>query len=137
MALPRRGITGAPWNQARESGAKEVVSMMWYWGGGVHWWGWLLGALGMVAFWGLVIWVIWFFVTGVTRRPEHGQRSVDAKGILDERLARGEIDTEEYRRLRDLMAGEHVGEHAGEHVGDRDGVGAGGGQAPAGTGGRR
>lgn len=85
--------------------------MMWYWGGGVHWWGWLLGFVAMVAFWGLVIWGIWYFVTGITRRPHQPyeppqQGPDDAKRILDERLARGEIDTEEYRRLLALIRGE-------------------------------
>ena len=80
--------------------------MMWYWGGGVHWWGWLLGTIAMVAFWGLVIWAIWYFVTAVTRRPEdRSQARSDPKAILDERLARGEIDAEEYRRLRDVLRG--------------------------------
>lgn len=97
--------------------------MMWYWGGGVHWWGWLLGAFGMIAFWGLVVWAIWYFLTTGTRRPERGGRPGDARAILDERLARGEINTEEYRRLRDLMAGDDAGDA--------------GGQAPVGTGSRR
>ena len=80
--------------------------MMWYWGGGVHWWGWLLGTIGMVAFWGLVIWAIWYFVTAVTRRPEdRPPANSDPKAILDERLARGEIDAEEYRHLRDVLRG--------------------------------
>ena len=80
--------------------------MMWYWGGGVHWWGWLLGTIGMVAFWGIVIWAIWYFVTAVTRRPEERpQADSDPKRILDERLARGEIDAEEYRHLRDVLRG--------------------------------
>lgn len=88
--------------------------MMWYWGGGVHWWGWLLGALAMVAFWGVLIWAVWYFVTAVTRRPEghrpqgdrlEGDRpgAADPRRILDERLARGDIDADEYRRLRDLL----------------------------------
>ncbi len=77
--------------------------MMWYWGGGVHWWGWLLGIVGMVAFWGLIIWAVWHFVTGLNRGSEHRQAPVEAKRILDERLARGEIDADEYQRLRDLM----------------------------------
>jgi putative membrane protein len=77
--------------------------MMWYWGSGVHWWGWLLGALGMVVFWGLIVWAIWFFVTNVLRHPNHTPGSGEAKRILDERLARGDIDAQEYARLRDLM----------------------------------
>ncbi|MHB1612777.1 MAG: SHOCT domain-containing protein [Actinomycetes bacterium] len=97
--------------------------MMWYWGGGVHWWGWLLGAIGMVAFWGLVIWAIWYFVTAVTRRPEDRQpANSDPKRILDERLARGEIDAEEYRHLRDVLRGDDTtpaGHTAPTATGDR------------------
>ena len=58
---------------------------------------------------GLLIWAIYALVTSATRRtgpgPQDGeQRGDDARRILDERLARGEIDTEEYRRLRDALA---------------------------------
>ena len=78
--------------------------MMWYWGGGVHWWEWLFGGIAMVAFWLLVGWGIWYLVTGLSRRPEsEGHVSDEPKRILDERLARGEIDEATYRRLRDLM----------------------------------
>jgi putative membrane protein len=97
--------------------------MMWYWGGGMHWWGWLLGMLGMVTFWAAVIWAVWYFVTGQYRRPDAESRSPgDARRILDERLARGEIDVEEYRRLRDLIDG---------YTGTRDG------QPPVATGAQR
>ena len=84
--------------------------MMWYWGDGVHWWGWLLGFAGMIAFWGLIIWAVWYFVTGVRdRTPEQPrQEPGDAKRILDERLARGEIDPDEYRRLLAVMRGEQA-----------------------------
>ena len=58
-------------------GSQEVMPMMWYWGGGVHWWGWLLGALAMVAFWGVLIWAVWYFVTAVTRRPDGGRSQGD------------------------------------------------------------
>jgi putative membrane protein len=65
--------------------------------------------VGMIAFWGLLIWAIYALVTSTTRRPstgpQGGERSGDdARRILDERLARGEIDTDEYRRLRDALA---------------------------------
>ena len=89
----------------------------------MHWWGWLLGTIGMVAFWGLIIWAVWYFVTGVSRRPGYAHGSGDPKRILDERLARGEIDTDEYRRLLAVIRG--------------DTVGAGNGQSPVGTGGQR
>lgn len=68
------------------------------------WWGWLLGILGMIALWALVVWAIWYFVTAVVRHPESARRNGNPKGILDERLARGEIGVEEYRRLRELLA---------------------------------
>ncbi|HZD65042.1 MAG TPA: SHOCT domain-containing protein [Acidimicrobiales bacterium] len=83
--------------------------MMWYWGGGMQWWGWLVGFLAMVLFWGAVIWGIWYLATGFGRRHRPEQRSGGAKGILDERLARGEIDPEEYRRLRDLLSADDEG----------------------------
>ena len=87
----------------------------------MHWWGWLLGAVGMVVFWVLVIWATWYFVTTVTtRRSEPGPRDTDPKRILDERLARGEIDADEYRRLRDLMSG-----HDSHTVDGQEPVGAG------------
>ena len=80
--------------------------MMWYWGGGVHWWGWLLGVLGMIVFWSVLLWALWYFLSAVLHRrpPNDGERPDDPKRILDERLARGEIDADEYRHLRDLMA---------------------------------
>jgi putative membrane protein len=65
--------------------------------------------VGMIAFWGLLIWAIYALITSATRRPgaaapgdEHS--GDQARRILDERLARGEIDTDEYRRLRDALA---------------------------------
>ena len=77
--------------------------MMWYWGNGGHWWAMLIGVIAMVAIWGVIIWAIWYFVTNVMRRPEQRTLPDDAKRILDERLARGEIDAEEYARLREVM----------------------------------
>jgi putative membrane protein len=76
--------------------------MMWYWGNGMQWWGWLLMSIGMVAFWSLIIWAIWYLVTTFGRQPT-GLPSPDPKRILDERLARGEIDADEYARLRGLL----------------------------------
>ena len=81
------------------------MMMFWY---GSHWAFWQVALMWvvMIAFWGLIIWAVWALVTSVTRRPDHDQRGDDARRILDERLARGEIDADEYRRLRDLLAGE-------------------------------
>lgn len=77
--------------------------MMWYWGGGVHWWGWLVGFFGFVLFWGIVISVVGYFLGGTVRHPLARTRRLDSKDILDERLARGEIDAVEYQRLRRLI----------------------------------
>jgi putative membrane protein len=85
-----------------------VVMMFWY-GGGWAWWQAGLMWVVMIAFWGLLIWAVYALVTGATRRPGSDGRGEeprgdDARRILDERLARGEIDTDEYRRLRDVLA---------------------------------
>jgi putative membrane protein len=78
--------------------------MMWYEGGGMHWWGWLVGAIMMVVFWGLIIWGIWFLVTNLTHQGNKTPPpAANAREILDARLARGEIRADEYDRLRNLM----------------------------------
>lgn len=82
--------------------------MMWYWGGGAHWWAWLAGFVAMIGFWALIVWALWYLVTGLARRP-HDERHepLDARRILDERLARGEIGADEYRNLLAVMRGEY------------------------------
>ncbi len=84
--------------------------MMFWDGGGWAWWQAGLMWLLMIAFWALLIWVIYALITGATRRgrePERGeqQQPGSARRILDERLARGEIDADEYRRLREILDG--------------------------------
>lgn len=90
--------------------------MFWY---GAHWAFWQVSLMwvGMIVFWGLVIWAVYALVTAA-RRPSRDRDEgggSDARRILDERLARGEIDEAEYRRLRDM-------------------IGSGGQHEPAGTG---
>ena len=81
--------------------------MMFWYGGGWAWWQAGLMWLAMIAFWALLIWAVYALVTGISRRPgePEGRGGPDggARRILDERLARGEIDAEEYQRLRDLL----------------------------------
>lgn len=83
--------------------------MMFWNGGGWPFWEVALMWVGMIAFWGFLIWAAYALITRATRRPgpqtpgdEH--RGDDARHILGERLACGEIDTDEYRRLRDELA---------------------------------
>jgi putative membrane protein len=96
--------------------------MFWYdgHGGGWAWWQAGLMWLVMIIFWAVLIWAAYTLINGMLRRPrppERGdQQPGGARRILDERLARGEIDAEEYQRLRDILDG-------------------GAGRAPAGTGG--
>ena len=83
--------------------------MMFWYGGGWAWWQAGLMWLAMIAFWAVLVWVIYGLVTGV-RRPGQtgpdGQRQPrDARRILDERLARGEISPEEYQRLGEVLDG--------------------------------
>lgn len=60
--------------------------------------GWMM--LGSYAFWGVVL-ALGVYVVVRLARP--ADRRSDAKAILDERLARGDIDREEYRARLDLL----------------------------------
>ena len=85
--------------------------MFWY---GEHWafWQASLMWLGMILFWGLLIWAIYALVTAATRKPS--RRDADnAREILDQRLARGDIDEAEYQRLRDLISSRDRRDSAG------------------------
>ncbi len=75
--------------------------MIWF---GSHWAFWQAGLMwiAMLAFWILVVRVVYAFVTSGPPRTRN-RDDADARHILDQRLARGEIDAAEYRRLRDLI----------------------------------
>ena len=83
--------------------------MMFWGGGGWAWWQAGLMWVGMIAFWALLVWAVYAVVKNITTRdagqPEPGGRrqGADPRRILDERLARGEINEADYRRLRDLL----------------------------------
>ena len=57
------------------------------------WW-WVM-ALGMTIFWGFVIWIV--------VRTLGSRREDSPEDVLRQRLAAGEIDDEEYRRLRSAL----------------------------------
>jgi putative membrane protein len=82
--------------------------------GGGHWGQWVLMIVAMVVFWGALAWII---VTLVRHRgappssattspgPAAAPPSSDGLQILNERLARGDIDEDEYTRRRSLIEG--------------------------------
>ena len=73
-------------------------------GYGSHWvfWQVALMGVGMVGLWALLIWAVFALVTGSSRRPSGPPQASGggAGAILDSRIAPGEIDIEDYRRLR-------------------------------------
>jgi putative membrane protein len=79
---------------------------MWY-GSGWAWWQVGLMWVAVVVFLVLLIWAVCVLVSGITRRPDQAlSRGPERpQRILGERLARGEIDATEYRRLRGLLDG--------------------------------
>jgi len=64
----------------------------------------------MIAFAALLIWAV-YAITTSSNRPSEPHPSLgrggDPGGVLDGRLARGEITVEEYRNLRDVMGSDH------------------------------
>lgn len=74
--------------------------MMWHdWG----WGGWLVGGVGMVAFWAVVVWAIVMLVRQPDTKSVAGPAPARPEDILAERFARGEIDADEYARRRDVL----------------------------------
>jgi len=74
--------------------------MFWY-DDGVADWQLVVMTIGMIAFWALMIGAVY---TLVRRAPHADSDGRDGpRRILDRRLARGEINPEEYRRLRELL----------------------------------
>lgn len=74
--------------------------MMFWYGGSWAWWQASVMWVAMIAFWGVVIWLVYYFVVAALRNGHRRDGRDTAGDILDERLAKGEIDVEEYRRLR-------------------------------------
>ena len=89
--------------------------MMWWsghWGWG--WGAWLVMSLGMVAFWGLVIWLFLNVIRTIPRTTSRtSTESVSPptgtpEEILAERFARGEIDEDDYRRRLNTLHASHA-----------------------------
>ena len=80
--------------------------MMGWYDDGMAWGGWLVMLLGMVAFWGLVVWavvVLFRDTRSSNTRPSHR----DPMDTLGERFARGEIDETEYRARAEVLRAAH------------------------------
>ncbi|MED7824563.1 SHOCT domain-containing protein [Streptomyces chiangmaiensis] len=82
--------------------------MMFWYDHDVSGWGWFAMSAGMILFWALIITVAVLLFRALNRPQEH-THTPDApapEDILHERLARGEIDEDDYRRrLNALHAG--------------------------------
>jgi uncharacterized membrane protein len=100
--------------EAHNGQIEELVAMMLWNGGQWAFWQVALMWIVMIAFWGLVGWFVYYLVTAASRNRYQNDNRPGAKRILDERLAHGEIDTEEHRRLRDAMNSD---DRTGSHVG--------------------
>jgi putative membrane protein len=72
------------------------------WDAGVGWGSWLIVCTTMLAFVAFIVVVVVALARG--SRGGFGTGRPNAKEILDERLARGEIDVEEYTRRLDILS---------------------------------
>jgi uncharacterized membrane protein len=94
-------------------GLEEMVVMMSGLGGGWSFWEVALMLVGMAVVLGAVIWMACAAPDGSRRWPGRERRTLGAREILDGRLASGEIDGAEYKRLRGLVSGSESRASAG------------------------
>ena len=76
--------------------------MMW----GDGWGGWIAGALMMLIFWGGLVALVVLIARGFGAHPSRGeekQRGPNAREILAERFARGEISEDEFEQRRRVL----------------------------------
>ena len=89
------------------SGMIGGSGMMGGWGiGGLESFG--IGSLFVILFWVFVVAGLIWLVLALARRPTEGAlspRSSSAAALLDERLARGEIDLDEYKAREVAIGG--------------------------------
>ena len=73
---------------------------------GMDWWMWVLMILAILGFWALVAVVIRSVIQAKPVAKESSSvPGPDPLRLLDERLARGEIDTQEYQHTRNVLTG--------------------------------
>ena len=75
-----------------------------YWDGHDGGGGWVLGmVLMMLLFWGSLGALVFYVVHTLVPRRQSPDPQAEAKAVLAQRLARGEIDTDEYRQRLDAL----------------------------------
>ncbi|WP_412078678.1 SHOCT domain-containing protein [Streptomyces xanthophaeus] len=74
--------------------------MMFWYDHDIGGWGWFAMSVSMILFWALIITVAVLLFRALARPPEHTHVSSapTAEQVLAHRLARGEIDEDDYRR---------------------------------------
>jgi putative membrane protein len=83
-----------------------IIADAWNMHGDVGTGGWILMVLAMLLFWGaLVALFVWLVRGGVS-----GSAVEEPQGILDRRLASGEITPDEYEERRRIISGTSAGE---------------------------
>ena len=74
-----------------------------------NWGFWQYGLMAGVAIviFALLIWAV-YAVTKTSRRPENEPQGNRPRQVLHQRLARGDVDPEEYKALRGLLTDDDV-----------------------------
>lgn len=75
--------------------------MMW----GPGWNNWWAGLLMMAVFWGVLVAIVFFLLRSLSSRSDRdgNARPSEARAILEERFARGEISEEEFEKRRQVL----------------------------------
>ena len=74
--------------------------------GGMGWGaGGFLGPIFMILFWVLIVAAVVWLVLAISGQQGQRQATSSARAILEERLARGEIDTDEFSARRSALGG--------------------------------
>lgn len=89
-------------SHSRPIGKGTVVMMFWYGGHGAFWPAVLTWA-GMIVFLTVLIWAGYELVAGLIRRPGSREHGDEARRILDQWLARADIEVGGHQRFRDLV----------------------------------
>ncbi len=82
--------------------------MVFWYGNGFGFWQMALMWIIMIAFWAMIVWGIYAVVTSTANKAKNERPnengSLGATEILDQRFAKGEIDTEQYQQMKNLIA---------------------------------